>query len=118
MGGQRRDGLVGTRVAAVCNRHAFFQHQNPHHSECGIGSKSWLPAFGTTETLSTTEGADFEISSSVISVVLSVSVVEKMLVGYHRLTREAWRLQTAATNLRKNQGVSQETAGKLKPLGD
>jgi hypothetical protein len=31
----------------------------------------------TTEALSTTEGTDFEISSSVISVVLSVSVVEK-----------------------------------------
>jgi hypothetical protein len=31
--------------------------------------------FQTTETLRTTEGTDFEISSSVISVVLSVSVV-------------------------------------------
>ena len=41
-----------------------------------IGGSSYVRVLSTTETLSTTEGTDFEISLSVISVVLGVSVVK------------------------------------------
>jgi len=46
-------------------------------SGCGIGSKSWLPAFGTTEVLRTAESTEKNSENSVFSVVLSTSVVIK-----------------------------------------
>ena len=53
---------------------AFHPH-GEHASPLLEFVESKVRAFGTTEALRTTEGTDFEISSSVISVVLSISVV-------------------------------------------